>query len=127
MSDIRIAAKAKYKTHCGKPVYRVSYALHECKLTEKYPECPSRNNGVCLAHDGCVMRRREEAKDINLTVLKANRNLWVRDLSGIFQLNGKKLTDSKARHIINRAIESGYTMLSEIPDSEAEQWLKEKK
>lgn len=98
MSDIRIAAKAKYKTHCGKPVYRVSYALQECKLTEKFPECPSRNNGVCLAHDGCVMRRREEAKDINLTVLKANRNLWVRDLSGIFQLNGKKLTDSKARH-----------------------------
>lgn len=27
----------------------------------------------------------------------------------------------------NRDIESGYTMLSEIPDSEAEQWLKEKK
>lgn len=33
----------------------------------------------------------------------------------------------KAKSLINRAIESGYTMLSEIPDETAEQWLKEKK
>ena len=129
MADIRIGAKAKYKEHCGKPVYRVSYALLECKLTEKYPECNSRNNGVCLASHGCTQKRKETERlsqhDLNLRGLR-NSRFWKCKLNGLIVLNGRKLTDEEARLVINKGIENGYGVLSEIPDETAEQWLTER-
>lgn len=43
---------------------------------------------------------------------------WRKDLSGFFSVNGKELSDSQVRKMVNWAIDKGYEYDADIPHDE---------
>ena len=59
------------------------------------------------------------AKHTIKTSLKGiKRWAWRKDLSGFFSVNGKELSDSQVRKMVNWAIHKGYEYDVDIPDDE---------
>lgn len=48
---------------------------------------------------------------------------WRKDLSGFFSVNGKELSDSQVRKMVNWAIDKGYEYDSDIPNDEVVELL----
>ena len=58
---------------------------------------------------------------VNLNGIKIHA--WRKDLTGLFIIDGRELSDKEARRIIRWGINKGYTYDSDIPDSEAKKVL----
>lgn len=48
---------------------------------------------------------------------------WRKDLSGFFSVNGKELSDSQVRKMVNWAIDKGYEYDADIPNDEVVELL----
>lgn len=48
---------------------------------------------------------------------------WRKNLSGFFSVNGKELSDSQVRKMVNWAIDKGYEYDSDIPNDEVVELL----
>lgn len=48
---------------------------------------------------------------------------WRNDLSGFFSVNGKELSDSQVRKMVNWAIDKGYEYDADIPNDEVVELL----
>ena len=46
------------------------------------------------------------------------KNLWRKNLTGFFVCNGRELTDSEVRKIVDYGISKGYETDADIPDDE---------
>lgn len=46
------------------------------------------------------------------------KNLWRKNLTGFFECNGRELTDSEVRKIVDYGISKGYETDADIPDDE---------
>ena len=49
--------------------------------------------------------------------------IWRRNLNGFFVCDGRKLTDSEVRKVVEYGISKGYETEADIPESEVEQLL----
>lgn len=62
--------------------------------------------------------------DLDLNGIK-NSPRWNKNLSGLIELNGKRLTDAEVRKVIYRGLRGGFKTLHQIPDDLALMWIGE--
>ncbi len=62
--------------------------------------------------------------DLDLNGIK-NSPRWKKNLSGLIELNGKRLTDAEVRQVVTRGLRGGFKTLHQIPDHLALMWITE--
>ena len=62
--------------------------------------------------------------DLDLNGIK-NSPRWKKNLSGLIELNGKRLTDAEVRKVVTRGLRGGFKTLKQIPDPLALMWIAE--
>lgn len=67
----------------------------------------------------------KESRHTLKTSLKGlKRWAWKKNLKGFFSINGKELTDSQVRTMVEWAIDKGYEYDIDIPEDEVAELLK---